>query len=244
MLGTAHLEFTFDGHRQELEFRLQDIEPVFWVGNMIQVIVGAYTGLEGHIIRKSKDFFHTCQEATNEEVELPMQPDSNPLPEPKSLQIRDKIEGEMLWFWAGSGIKDPLVHVPVAFVKRIWSSKTLQFTKERGYDVKPGDVVIVACGPEFQTKGVVQIGDFPNAHLTLISEGNHSLIDVPIGFIMKVSNMNLDLFHDIIGKEVFIIGGTQKGYQAMLYQLTQDACFISLHGQVHTTAKHTDVATR
>ncbi|KAG1765477.1 hypothetical protein EV702DRAFT_1051013 [Suillus placidus] len=259
MLGTAHLEFTFDGHRQELEFQLQDIEPVFWVGDMIQVIVGAYTGLEGHIIRKSKDFFHICQEATNEE--LPMQPDSNPLPEPKSLQIRDKIEvgageymgkcgivewlpkGEMLWFWAGSGIKDQLVHVPVAFVKRIWSSKTLQFTKERGYDVKPGDVVIVACGPEFQTKGVVRIGDFPNARLTLISEGNHSLIDVPIGFIMKVSNMNLDLFHDIIGKEVFIIGGAQKGYQAMLYQLTQDACFISLHGQVRTTAKHTDVAT-
>ncbi|KAG1740431.1 uncharacterized protein EDB91DRAFT_1248312 [Suillus paluster] len=123
------------------------------------------------------------------------------------------------------------------------SSKTLQFTKERGYDVKPGDVVIVARGPEFQMKGVVQIVDFPNTCLTLISEGDYSLVNIPIGFIMKVSNVNLDLFRNIIGKEVFIIGGAQKGYRATLYQLTHDTCFISVHGQARTTVKHADVAT-
>ncbi|KAG1894222.1 uncharacterized protein F5891DRAFT_985223 [Suillus fuscotomentosus] len=245
--GSACLEFTLDEHRQELEFRLQDIER-----------------LEGYIIKKSEDLFHMCQEATNEEVEvlkyyldrhplthvlqsrLLTQPDFNPLPQPESLQIGDKIEvcvgdnmgkcgivvwfpmgATTLWFRAGGNIKDQLINVPAALVRRICPPKTLQFTKEKGYDVKPGDVVTVTCGPEFRTKGVVQTVDFPNACLTLISEGDYSLVNVPIEFIMKVSNANLDSFNNIIGQEVFIIGGSRKGYRATLYQLSQDTCSIS-----------------
>ncbi|KAG1822069.1 uncharacterized protein BJ212DRAFT_1477898 [Suillus subaureus] len=233
--GSACLKFIINGHGQELEFRLQDIEHVFWVGDMVRVVVGAYTGLEGHIIKKSEDLFHVCQEATNEEVEVlkyyldhcplthvlqswpPMQPDFDPLPEPKSLQIRDKIEvcvgeymgkcrivvwfpigGTTLWFQAGGNIKDELINTPTAFVQHICPFKTLQFTNERGYDVKPGDIVTVACGPEFQMKGVVQAMDFSNACLTLISEGDYSLVNIPTGFALKISNMNLDSFCDII----------------------------------------------
>ncbi|KAG1899041.1 uncharacterized protein F5891DRAFT_981437 [Suillus fuscotomentosus] len=181
--GSTCLEFTLDEHRQELEFRLQDIEHVFWVSDTVRVVAGAYTGLEGYIVKKSEDLFHVCQEATNEE--------------------------------AGGNIKDQLINVPAALVRQIHSPKTLQFTKEKGYNVKPGDVVTVAHGPEFQTKGVVQTVDFPNAHLTLISEGNYSLVNVPIKFVMKVSNANLDSFNNIIGQEVFIIGGSRKGYRAI-----------------------------
>ncbi|KAG1851066.1 hypothetical protein DFJ58DRAFT_729045 [Suillus subalutaceus] len=211
--GSACLKFTLDGHGQELEFRLQDIERVFWVGDTVRVVAGAYAGLEGHIIKKSGDLFHMCQETTNEEVEVskyyldrcplthvlqsqpPMQPDFDPLPESESLQIGDEIEvcageymgkcgivvwfpmgGTTLWFRAGGNIKDQLINAPAAFVQHIHPFKTLQFTKERGYDVKPRDVVTVAHGPEFQTKGIVQTVDFPNARLTQISEGNYSLI--------------------------------------------------------------------
>ncbi|KAG2059136.1 hypothetical protein BDR06DRAFT_1071983 [Suillus hirtellus] len=165
--GSACLKFIIDGHGQELEFRLQDIECVFWVGDMVQVVVGAHAGLEGYIIKRSDDLFHMCQEATNKEVEVskyyldrrplthilqfqpPMQPDFNPLPKPESLQIGDE---------------------------------------------------------------------------------------------MKVVNPHS--FCDIISKEVFIIRGAHKGYQAMLYQLTHDTCSISMHGQVCTMVKHKDIATR
>lgn len=68
--GSARLEFTLDGHQHELEFRLQDIERVFWVGDTVRVVAGAYTGLEGYIIKKSGDIFHVCQDSTNEEVWL------------------------------------------------------------------------------------------------------------------------------------------------------------------------------
>ncbi|KAG1844870.1 hypothetical protein C8R48DRAFT_780091 [Suillus tomentosus] len=261
-LGSARLEFTLDGHQQELEFRLQDIERVFWVADMVRIVAGVYTGLEGYIIKKSEDLFHVCQEATNEEVEvskyfldhrplthvlqsrLPTQPDYDPFPKPKSLQIGDEIEvcaGEYVGKCGIVVIKDQLIEVPAARVQHIRPFKTLLFTKERGYDVKPRDVVTVARGPEFQTKGVVQSVDFLNACLTLISESNRSLVKVPIGFVMKVSNVNPDSFRNIIGKEVFIIKGPRKGYRATLYQLAHDECSISLPGQARITIKHEEV---
>jgi hypothetical protein len=48
--------------------------------------------------------------------------------------------------------------------------------KEKGYDVKPGDVVRVVHGLEYQVKGVVQSVDFPKAQLTLLSESDRSLV--------------------------------------------------------------------
>ncbi|KAG1901789.1 uncharacterized protein F5891DRAFT_979276 [Suillus fuscotomentosus] len=193
---------------------------------------------------------------------LPTQPDYDPFPEPESLQIGDEIEvcageymgkcgivvwfpvgGTMLWFRTSDNIKDQLIKVPAACVQHIRPFKTLLFTKERGYDIKPRDIVTVARGPEFQMKGVVQSVDFLNVCLTLISESNHSLVKVPIGFVMKVSNVNPDSFCNIIGKKVFIIKGPWKGYRAMLYQLAHDECSISLPGQARITIKCEEVAT-
>ena len=64
----------------------------------------------------------------------------------------------------------------MTFVQRTRLPQTIKFTKEKGYDIKPGDVVSVARGPEYQTKGVVQNVDFLKARLTLLSESDHSLV--------------------------------------------------------------------
>jgi hypothetical protein len=55
-------------------------------------------------------------------------------------------------------------------------TQTIQYTRERGYDVQPGDVVNVARGPDYGAKGVVQSMDFPNACLTLLCDGDRSLV--------------------------------------------------------------------
>ncbi|KAG1805827.1 uncharacterized protein BJ212DRAFT_1303892 [Suillus subaureus] len=89
---------------------------------------------------------------------------------------------------------------------------TVQYTKERGYDIRPGDIVNVLCGPEYQRKGVMTNVDFPNGRLTLISDIDFSLISVQIKFMEKIHNINLDSFKTDIGQEVFIIGGDWKGY--------------------------------
>jgi hypothetical protein len=115
----------------------------------------------------------------------------------------------------------------VAFVQQTRLPQTIKFTKEKGYDVRPGDVMRVAHGPEYQTKGIVQRVDFPKACLTLLSESDHSLvseieldsgisdleqIDVPIGFVMKILNVSLDYFNKVISQEVFIVRGDRKGF--------------------------------
>ncbi|KAG1728744.1 uncharacterized protein EDB91DRAFT_1085985 [Suillus paluster] len=196
---------------------------------------------------------HTLQ------AQLPTQQPLNPLPNIESIQIGDSIDvlvgehmgksgivhwlskgGNYLWF------QDGLLNipVPVAVVQRIPNLQTLQYMQDRGYDVKPGDVVRVACGPEYLTKGVVQSIDFPNTCLTLLSEIDHSLVDIPIRFVIKVHNANLDVFKKDIGQEVFIIGGDHKGYRATLYSFTSKNCTIAVHGQQHTTIQLKDVATR
>ncbi|KAG1893163.1 uncharacterized protein F5891DRAFT_986153 [Suillus fuscotomentosus] len=60
----------------------------------------------------------------------------------------------------------------------------------------------------------------------------------------EIGVVNPDSFCNIISKEVFIIGGARKGYQATLYQLAHDTCSVSVHGQARTTVKCEDVATR
>ncbi|KAG0701738.1 hypothetical protein DFH29DRAFT_999926 [Suillus ampliporus] len=55
--------------------------------------------------------------------------------------------------------------------------------------------------------------------------------------------MPLDYFNKVIGKEVFVIGGDRKGYQATLYSVGSETCTIAVHGQAHTTLKCKDIAT-
>lgn len=165
--------------------------------------------------------------------------------------------GNNLWFQDGT-LNIP---VPISVVRRthLPHLQTLQYTKDRGYDVKPGDVVRVARGPEYQTKGVVRNVDFPNARLSLLSDIDHSLVsnifldlcitdfqqvNVPISFVIKVRNASLDSFKKDIGQEVFIIGGDRKGYRATLYSFTSENCTVAVHGQQRIKIELKDVATR
>ncbi|KAG1770610.1 hypothetical protein EV702DRAFT_1049328 [Suillus placidus] len=136
-----------------------------------------------------------------------------------------------------------MIKVPSAWAQRIYLAPTIKYTKDKGYDVRPGDFVNVTRGPEYQTTGVVQSVDLLTARLALISQTDKSLINVPIRFVVKLHNASLDTFKNIIGKEVFIIGGEQKGYRAMLYDVGNETCSVAIHGQRRITLKHSDVVT-
>ncbi|KIK32638.1 hypothetical protein CY34DRAFT_65333, partial [Suillus luteus UH-Slu-Lm8-n1] len=135
------------------------------------------------------------------------------------------------------------IQVPVTLVRRIKLPDTIKYTKEKGYDIRPGDVVSVARGPEYQRMGVVRSVDFPNARLTFLCDSDHSLIDVPITFAIKKRDANLDSFNNVIGREVFIVGGELKGYRATLYDIASNTCTIIVHGRTRTTLKRQDVVT-
>ncbi|KAG1890413.1 hypothetical protein F4604DRAFT_1914959 [Suillus subluteus] len=109
--------------------------------------------------------------------------------------------------------------VPTALVQRMNLTPTLQYTKERGYDVRPGDVVTVIRGPEYE-------------------------INVPIGFVMKVHNADLECFKKDVNQEVFIVGGEYKGYRGTLHSLGIEECIVALRGQKHTRVKLYDVVTK
>ncbi|KAG1872153.1 hypothetical protein F4604DRAFT_1925747 [Suillus subluteus] len=290
--GSARIELTFDGHRKEMEARLEDVERVFEVGDAVRVVAGSYLGLEGHVIRMDEELFYLCQWVSMEEVQvskyyldrrhqarttqshLPLHQHFEPPPESQSIEVGDCIEvligehmgkrgvviwspigGTQLWFQDESPqtltlyhtkyySRPPSVQVPVAFVQRTHLPQTVKFTKEKGYDVRPGDVVRVARGPEYQTKGIVRSVDFPKARLTLLSESDHSLIDVPIGFVTKILNVSLDSFNKVIGQEVFIVGGERKGFRATLYGIGGENCTVAINGQAHITLKSQDVVTK
>jgi transcription elongation factor len=142
---------------------------------------------------------HTLQPQlpTQQYFELPL--------DSESIEIGDTIEvfvgeqtgkrGIVQWFPKGgthvwfqvSGTRSSIC-VPAECVKRTHLVKTLQCTKERGYDIRPGDVVSVLRGPEYQRKGVVKSVDFPNGRLTLISDMDFSLVGI-IHFDSNISDL-------------------------------------------------------
>ncbi|KAG1864786.1 hypothetical protein F4604DRAFT_1928588 [Suillus subluteus] len=136
------------------------------------------------------------------------------------------------------------ISVPATMVQRTDLAQTIVFTKERGYDIRPGDTVSVARGPEFGAQGLVQHVDFPNARLSLLCDGDKSLINVPIRFVIKTHNASLDSFKKDIGHEVFVIGGERKGYRGTLDSLSVETCTVAVRGQVRTTLKLHEVVTR
>ncbi|KAG1875742.1 hypothetical protein F4604DRAFT_1924805 [Suillus subluteus] len=202
--------------------------------------------------------------------QLPMQQYLDPPPESDSIEIGDYIEvlngkhmgkrGVMDWYSKGSTnlwFQDVLtedgretssgvssISVPVAMVQWTSLTHTIQYTKDKGYDVRPGDIVTVAHGPEYQVKGVVHSVDIPNARLTILCDGDQSLLCVPIRFVTKIRNAFLDFLRTDIGHEVFVISGDQKGYRATLYSLSFETCTIAVHGQQRIKLKLYEVATR
>lgn len=140
-------------------------------------------------------------------MSLPTWQHVEPHPESDSIEIGDHIEvlagehwrkcgivewfsmgGTMLWFWdtnltlAGDDVKSSVVpsriQVPATVVWQTKLPNALKYTQERGYDVRPGDVVSVAHGSEYQRKGVMRSIDFPNACLTLLSDSDYSLVSI------------------------------------------------------------------
>ncbi|KAG2136428.1 hypothetical protein DEU56DRAFT_756334 [Suillus clintonianus] len=194
---------------------------------------------------------------------------SQPLPEHESIEIGDFVEvlvgqdfgksgtvewvspgGVIVWFRHSilsvtpqDDFMPPLIEAPASSIQRTRLPATIKFTKERGYDVRPGDSVSVVRGPDYMTTGVVQRVDFVKARLLVLSEDDQSIVDVPIGFAMKIRNASIDTFKKLIGQEVYIIGGHKKGYRATLYDVRDDSCTVSVHGEPRMSAKLYDVAT-
>ncbi|KAI6009171.1 hypothetical protein EDC04DRAFT_2906667 [Pisolithus marmoratus] len=92
---------------------------------------------------------------------------------------------------------------------------TLQFSRERGYDVTIGDRVRVVCGPAVDIEGLVHSVDFVSGHLTVLSDDG-PLHDVLIGFCIKLENHSLRDVERQVGREVWIISGPKKGYRGTL----------------------------
>jgi hypothetical protein len=60
------------------------------------------------------------------------------------------------------------ISVSVAMVQQMNLTHTIQHTKDKGYDVRPRDVITVAHGLDYQAKGVMHSIYIPNAHLTIL----------------------------------------------------------------------------
>lgn len=71
-----------------------------------------------------------------------------------------------------------MIEVLLVWVQRICLTQTIKYTKDKGYDVRPGDFVNVARRPEYQTTGVVQSVDLPMACLTLLSQTDGTLVSL------------------------------------------------------------------
>ncbi|KAG1729540.1 hypothetical protein EDD22DRAFT_853119 [Suillus occidentalis] len=240
-------------------------------GNAVRVIQGAVCSEIGKV-QVSKYYLDRRPMHHTFQPRLPAQQHYEPPPD-ESIQVGDHIKvlagehmgkcGIVSWFSAGAtqlwfcetnsifiedetkcSLGPPVIHVTATFVQRMHLPQTITYTTDRGYDVRPGDVVSVAHGPEYQTKGIVQSVDFPNAHLTILSESDQSLIDVPIRFMVKLCNAPLDSFRKIINDEVFLIGGDRKGFRATLHSVGEENCIMAPHGQVRIRVKCKDVATK
>ncbi|KAG0703420.1 hypothetical protein DFH29DRAFT_998559 [Suillus ampliporus] len=239
--GSATLKLILSGQRKKVELRLQDIERMFQIDDtMADDIFCICQDVSKEQVEVSKHYLDRCPLGHALQARLPTQQIFKPPPDIKSIQIGDFIEVLIGEHIGKCGI------VPISVVRRthLPHLQTLQYMQDKGYDVKPGDVVRVARGPEYQTKGVVRSVDFPNARLTLLSDIDHSLVEVPISFVIKVRNASLDSFKKDIGQEVFIIGGDRKGYRATLYSFTSENCIVAVHGQQRTKIEPKDVATR
>ncbi|KAI6136004.1 hypothetical protein F5141DRAFT_1059265 [Pisolithus sp. B1] len=107
---------------------------------------------------------------------------------------------------------------------------TLQFSKERGYDVTVGNHVQVAHGPAVAR------------HLTVLSEDG-PWHDVPISSCVKLQDYSLRDIECQVGHEVWIISGPKKGYRGTLQLVGRTTCEVAIHSGI-MQLKHTAVITK
>jgi hypothetical protein len=85
----------------------------------------------------------------------------------------------MLWFHDQTTDSGPqYIRVPVSIMQCACIAPTIKFTKDRGYDVRPGDCINVARGPEYSMQGIVESVDFHKAELTFRSDANLSPVSL------------------------------------------------------------------
>ncbi|KAG2139776.1 hypothetical protein DEU56DRAFT_912041 [Suillus clintonianus] len=68
--GSVTVEFDLDGCQKQIKATLAEIVQVFDVGDEIRVVVGVYSGVEGHIMLKYDENFTICQSSTQEEIKV------------------------------------------------------------------------------------------------------------------------------------------------------------------------------
>ncbi|KAI6027117.1 hypothetical protein EDC04DRAFT_2605984 [Pisolithus marmoratus] len=108
---------------------------------------------------------------------------------------------------------------------------TLQFSRERGYDVTIGDRVSVVCGPAVDIEGLVRSVDFVSGCLTVLSDDG-LLHDVLIGFCIKLENHSLRDIEHQVGCEVWIISGPKKGYRGTLRSVGRTYCNVAIESGI------------
>ncbi|KAI6026946.1 hypothetical protein EDC04DRAFT_2606100 [Pisolithus marmoratus] len=118
---------------------------------------------------------------------------------------------------------------------------TLQFSREKGYDVTISDHVRVAHGPAVGIKGLVHSVDFISGHLTVLADDG-PLHNVLIGFCIKLENHSLCDIECQVGHKVWIISGPRKGYRGTLWSVGRTYCNVVIKSGI-MQLKNTAVVT-
>ncbi|KAI5982199.1 hypothetical protein EDD15DRAFT_2203144 [Pisolithus albus] len=175
-------------------------------GDLVRVVCGPHKGLSGTL------HYRSGRETRVTLSTLPEESTDDPRNKGKSKAEESEVA-------SGGGDIDEnsdLIQVIVSMDDVIITPPpTLQFSKERGYDVSPGDHVRVARGPAIGAEGRVRAVDFPSGHLTVLSKDG-PWHDVPISFCAKVEDYSLRDQEYHVGREVWIISGPSKGCRGTL----------------------------
>ncbi|KAI6028106.1 hypothetical protein EDC04DRAFT_2605843 [Pisolithus marmoratus] len=119
---------------------------------------------------------------------------------------------------------------------------TLQFSREKGYDVTIGNHVRVACGPAVGIKGLVHSVDFVSGHLTVLAD------DGPLMFIVEMpfpyfSGQTWPVRYLAVKAGQFCPALSRKGYRGMLQSVGRTYCNVMIKSgimQLKNTAVITD----
>ncbi|KAI6014643.1 hypothetical protein EDC04DRAFT_2608992 [Pisolithus marmoratus] len=245
---------------EALEISVHDFKLEFPTGASIQVIMGLNCGFQGIVIGKVDDMYvlqGSDQQASHglanmlhwySSHKILITPSTLQQADPDNLGDKGKSKAEEPEVPSGDGDIDEgsdLIQVSVSMDEAlIIPPSTLQFSRERGYDVTIGDCVRVVHGPAVDIEGLIRSVDFISGCLTVLSDDG-LLHDVLISFCIKLENHSLHDMECQVGHEVWIISGPKKGIMQLkntavvtefgmclngaILDSTQMVAFIELH---------------
>ncbi|KAI6044432.1 hypothetical protein EDC04DRAFT_2599474 [Pisolithus marmoratus] len=202
-------------------------------GDFVHVISGPHKGLCGML------HWHSgCK--------ILITPSTLQQADPDNLGDKGKSRAQEPEVLSGDGDIDEgsdLIQVSVSMDKvLIIPPSTLQFSREKGYDVTISDHVRVACGPAVGIEGLICSVDFISGHLTVLADDG-PLHNVLIGFCIKLENHSLRDIERQVGREVWIISSPRKGYRGTLRSVGRTYCNVTIESgimQLKNTAVVTD----